>query len=57
MACLAKALIEFLKTLDEGARVAVDDGGLIIVEIDDTNDETGNYYEVGGIPLDDDEDA
>lgn len=52
MACTAKELIDFLKMLDERARVAVDDGGLILVEIDDMNEMTDNYYGIGGIPLD-----
>jgi hypothetical protein len=57
MACAVKDLIEWLKTLPEDAGVAVDDGGLTLVELDDDGEETGNYHEVGGIPLDEDEDV
>jgi len=31
--------------------VAIDDGGLCLVEIDENGKETGCYLEVGGIPL------
>ena len=55
MACTVKELVEFFKTLSEDAVVAVDDGGLILVELDEDNKQTGNYYEIGGIPLDDED--
>lgn len=55
MACTAKELLDFLNTLAEDAVVAVDDGGLILVELDKDNIQTGNYYEVGGIPIDDED--
>lgn len=51
----AKELREFLDSLPDDANVAVDDGGLQIVEIDDEGVETGSYIEVGGIPLEDED--
>lgn len=57
----AKELIRWLQTLDEDADVAIDDGGLTLVQVlpgTDPHDKTpaGPYIEVGGIPLDEDED-
>lgn len=51
----AKMLREFANSLPEDANVAVDDGGLQIVEIDSEGQETGSYIEVGGIPLEDED--
>ncbi len=48
-----KELIRWLNTLT--GDVAVDDGGLTLVELDEFNKPTGAYHEVGGIPLDEDE--
>lgn len=42
---------QWVATLDNHNNVAVDDGGLNIVELDREGKETGAYYEVGGIPL------
>lgn len=43
-------LKRWARTLTPGNDVAVDDGGLTLVELDD-GVETGAYLEVGGIPL------
>lgn len=51
-----KELVEFIDSLPDDSNVAVDDGGLTLVEIDRNGEETGACIEVGGIPLDDDED-
>jgi hypothetical protein len=42
---------EWLENLEPTSTVAVDDGGLILVEIDSDGNETGELLEVGGIPL------
>ena len=47
-------IIEWLNALDGEPGVAVNDGGLTLVEIVD-GQETGNYLEVGGIPLPEEE--
>jgi len=51
----AKELREFLDSLPDDTNVAVDDGGLQIVEIDNEGAETGSYIEVGGIRLEDED--
>lgn len=54
-----KEIQEWLDTLDDDATVAIDEGGLCLVEVEE-GEETGSYFEVGGIPeeefLDEDED-
>lgn len=40
-------------TLEKANCVAIDDGGLTLVELNDKGERTGAYYEVGGIPLPD----
>ena len=45
----------WLDTLSEDADVAIDDGGLTIVEIGDDGEPTEAYLEIGGIPLEDEE--
>jgi hypothetical protein len=57
----AKQLAEWLSTLEPGALVAIDDGGLTICQVTSEtgpHDEThaGPFLEIGGIPLDDDDD-
>ena len=53
-----KRLIEWLMSLEgEDSHVAVDDGGLTLVELDADARETGAYYEIGGIPLREDWEA
>ena len=37
-------------SLDDDQSVAVDEGGLCIVELIKDNKETGRYCEIGGIP-------
>jgi hypothetical protein len=49
-------LIRWAQTLNPDSGVAVDDGGLTLVELYGANTETGAYLEVGGIPLNEDED-
>lgn len=55
----AKQLREWLDTLEPSALVAIDDGGLTIVQVTpetDPHDKTpaGPFLEIGGIPLPDD---
>jgi len=42
-------LLAWVKTLDSKSEIGIDEGGLTLVEVlsDDT---TGSYYEIGGIP-------
>lgn len=61
----AKELIEWLQTLPADADVAVDEGGLTLVhvieglppdyEAGDLEPRNVSYFEVGGIPLDEEE--
>ena len=44
-----KDLKRWLATLTPGNSVAIDEGGLTLVEIDG-NQQTGSYYEIGGTP-------
>jgi hypothetical protein len=41
---------EWLELLDDTNGVAIDDGGLRIVELDQNEKETGKFIEIGGIP-------
>lgn len=45
-----KDLKAWIETLDPGNSVAVDDGGLAVVELTPTGIETGAYLEIGGVP-------
>ena len=45
-----KELIAWLRTLH--GHVAVDDGGLTLVEVNAEGQTTAAYYEVGGLPAD-----
>lgn len=45
----------WINTLDGKNYVAIDDGGLCLVELTPDDQETGAYCEIGGIPLPDDE--
>ena len=45
-----------METLDPDGEVAIDDGGLAIIEIDKDGEPTGAYLEAGGIPLEGDRD-
>ena len=49
-----KEIADWIKTLDPSNSLAIDDGGLILVEIGPQG-ETGNRYEIGGIPLEGDD--
>lgn len=50
-----RELLRWLGTLDPNGSVAVDDGGLALVELDSAREQTGAMLEVGGISDDDDE--
>jgi hypothetical protein len=52
---LQKEVMKWLKTIPEDSGIAIDDGGLALVELDADNDETDNYIEIGGIPQDEEE--
>lgn len=45
-----KEVKRWLETLDPENEIAVDDGGLCLVELNG-EEETGAYYEIGGVPL------
>ena len=47
---------DWLDTVEDDGFVAIDDGGLQLVELDADREETGAYLEVGGTPEEDDED-
>lgn len=50
---MAESVSEFKRwvaTLSDECSVAIDDGGLTLVELDDSGVPTGVYYEVGGLP-------
>ncbi len=58
MATTVKELREWLEDVDESRRVAVDDGGLTLVLIDkDADREDWDYFEIGGIPEEDEEEG
>lgn len=48
----AKELKDWLKTMADDTLVAIDDGGLAIVNCENPE---GDYIEVGGIPEEDDD--
>ncbi len=56
MAIDVKELIRWATTLDPQSEVAIDEGGLALVELTNTGLPTNAYLEVGGIPEDEDED-
>ena len=43
---------EWVDTLEAGSAVAIDDGGLCLVELDADGKKTGAYLEIGGEPRD-----
>ncbi len=45
----------WLDTLDPKNSIAVDDGGLTIVEVTPEGEQTGAYLEIGGVPSDEPE--
>ena len=45
-------VIEWLTTLNSASSVAVDDGGLTLLEVDEDGQLTDACLEVGGVPLD-----
>ncbi len=47
-----KQLERWLKTLPKDSDIAIDDGGLQLIEIDTDGEETGDYLEIGGKPED-----
>lgn len=42
--------LTFLEQVNPGNSIAIDDGGLTLVELDGAGRETTHYMEVGGIP-------
>ncbi len=50
-----KEFKEWLSTLDDANSVAVEDGGLTIVELTPEGKETGAYFELGGVEGEGDE--
>lgn len=48
---------DWLASLDPNGDPAVDDGGLNLVELDQHGQPTGAYLELGGIPVEEDEEA
>lgn len=45
-------VIRWLKALDKGSSVGIDEGGLCLREIDKNGERTEAYYKIGGIPED-----
>lgn len=45
-------LQEWLAGLEPSANIAIDDGGVTLVSLDEDGKEMGSYLEVGGIPDD-----
>ncbi len=45
-------IVKWIKKLPKSSSVAVDEGGLTLVEVDKNGKTTGAYLEVGGVPLD-----
>jgi len=48
-----KEVKAWLETLAPDSNVAVDEGGLTLIELDDREHRTGMYLEVGGSPVND----
>lgn len=46
----ASEVKKWLAGIPDGHNIAVDDGGLTIVEVGTNNEETGAYLEIGGTP-------
>lgn len=44
----------WLNNLGPDCGVAIDEGGICLVEVDANGNETGYYIEVGGVPLPED---
>lgn len=44
-------VMNWLSLLERGNQLAVDDGGLCLVELTPEGAETGCYCEIGGIPI------
>jgi hypothetical protein len=43
----------WIATLADGGNLAIDDGGLCLVELTAEGEETGAYIEIGGTPAED----
>ena len=43
-------LLDWLGTIPEDSYIAVDDGGLTLIEISSQNEVTGTWLEIGGVP-------
>jgi hypothetical protein len=48
-------VLDWINTLDDGSGIAIDEGGLSLVEIDANGDETDAYLEVGMTPSEEDQ--
>lgn len=46
----ASELQRWLATLSDDSFIAIDDGGLILVEVDDNGGTTEAFLEIGGLP-------
>lgn len=53
MAATVRELRDWLKGMDANRLIAIDDGGLVLVAVDDPE----TYWEIGGLPRDDDDDG
>lgn len=52
---IASEIKRWLQTISDDNSIAIDDGGLTLLELDVDGKETGANLAVGGIPIDDDE--
>lgn len=50
MAASRQQVMNWLRKLEPQAIVAIDDGGLTLVELDQSGRQTGAFFELGGIP-------
>lgn len=50
-----KEFADWVATLHPENGIAIDDGGLTVVEIDENNQLTGARFEIGGVPQDDED--
>ena len=48
MGMIAKDVKEWLQTIPDDHVIAIDDGGMLLVDIDEKDDDV--YLEIGGIP-------
>lgn len=53
---IVAVITRWMLTLQSDSFVAIDDGGLALIELDAEGRKTGAYLEIGGIPLDGEDD-